>query len=77
MGWMDFIDGLNELMPRRWKRWLSGVIVIAFFAFPSQAQKAVLWYGQEKARQITESVVPLLLPTGTPTPSPSPSARPS
>ncbi len=76
-GWIDFIDGLNEFMPRRWKRWLSLAILIAFLAFPSEAQRAVLWYGQEKARQITEWVVPLLLPTVTPTPSHSPSIRPT
>lgn len=78
MGWIEIIDGLGEFLPRRWKSWLSGGIVIAFLAFPSQAQRAVLWYGQERARQITEKVMPLLVPTKSPTaPSPSPSPRPS
>ncbi|HQA78918.1 MAG TPA: hypothetical protein PLL50_11270 [Propionicimonas sp.] len=77
MGWIDFIDGFNDFMPRRWKRWVSLAILLAFFAFPSQAQGAVLWYGQEKARQITERVMPLFFPTATPTPTPSPNVRPS
>lgn len=58
MGWIDTIDGLNEFLPRRWKRWLSAAVVGGFLAFPSQAQRAVLWYGQERAQQITKKVIP-------------------
>lgn len=78
MGWIDAIDGLAELLPRRWKRWLSAALVVVFLAVPSQAQRAVIWYGQEKARQMTEKVMPLLVPTTPPSaPGRHPSARPS
>lgn len=77
MGWIDFIDGLNDFMPRRWKRWVSLAILAAFLAFPSQAQRAVAWYGLEKAREITERVMPLLFPTATPKPTPSPHVQAS
>lgn len=72
MGWIDVIEGVQELMPRRWKRWLSFAIIAGFLTFPTQAQRAVLWYGQEKGRQLSEKIVPLLMPTATPTPTASP-----
>lgn len=71
MGWIDVVEGLKELMPRHWKRWVSLAIVAAFLAFPTQAQRAVLWYGQEKGRQISETIAPLLVPPATPSPTPT------
>lgn len=65
------VEGLTELMPRHWKRWVSLAIVAGFLAYPTQAQRAVLWYGQEKSRQISETIAPLLVPPATPTPTPA------
>ncbi len=75
MGWIDFIDGLNEFLPRRWKRGLAVAMAVVFLAFPTQAQRAFLWYGQEKAHQIAERIVPALLPVTTP--SSTSTARPT
>lgn len=71
MQWIDAIEQCAEVIPKRWKRRVSLALLAGFLVFPTQAQKAVIWYGQEKARQITEGVMPLLAPATKP-----PSAQP-
>ncbi len=54
VGWTDVIDAASELMPRRWKRKLGSVLVVAFLLFPTQARDVMLWYGRERATQLME-----------------------
>jgi hypothetical protein len=71
MGWTDAIDVANELLTRRWKRKLSVVILAGFVLLLTQAGDAVLWYGQERAKQITEQLLPIITRTTRPMPSPT------
>lgn len=71
------MDGLNEALPRRWKRKVGIVVLVAFTLFPSQARDAVIWYGQERGKQIVERLIPLVTPTDVTTPSSPPSPKPS
>lgn len=57
MNIVDAVDVANELLPRRWRRVLALGLIGAFFAFPNAAADAVLWYAQERADRIVETVV--------------------
>lgn len=70
MQWIDTLEQCAEVIPRRWKRHVSIALVVGFLVFPTQVQKAVIWYGQEKARQIMEGVMPLLVPAKPPSAQP-------
>lgn len=73
MGWVDVFDAVDEFMPRRWKRKVSVVVLAGFLLFPNQARDFVLWYGGERAKQITEKVLPAIMPTSRPASTLSPS----
>lgn len=73
MGWTDLVDVANEVLPRRWKRKLSAAILAGFVLFPSEVRDAVLWYGQERGKQIAERFVPLVMPSIRPVLNPAPS----
>ena len=72
MGWTDVIDGLNDFMPRRWKRKLGVGLVVCALLFPTQVQTALVWYGQQKVAELSERIMPLLTAALTPTPEPKP-----
>lgn len=60
MGWIDVIEAVPEVLPRRWKSGVGLVLGVAFMLFPSAARDLVSWYVKEKTQQILELLLPLL-----------------
>lgn len=61
MGWkelvFDSVDTMAEVMPRRWRRRLGGVMLLAFFVFPTQARDAFSWWTMQRSEQLTRLVL--------------------
>lgn len=65
MDWIDGVDIGGGLLPRRWKRHVARVFLVALVLFPNPAQRVLFWYGQERAERIVNIVVDTTLPEST------------
>ena len=65
MDWIDGVDIGGGLMTRRWKRYVALIFLAAFLLVPNPAQRALFWYGQERAERIVNIVVDTTLPEST------------
>ena len=69
MDWIDEVDIGRGLLPRRWKRHVALAFLAALLLFPNPAQRALVWYAQERAERIVNVVMDTALPEPT-TPAP-------
>ena len=65
MDWIDGVDIGRGFMPRRWKRYVALVLLASLLLFPNPAQRALFWYGQERAERIVNIVMDTTLPEST------------
>ncbi len=55
---VEVLDVVQDLLPRRCKRWLALMLVAGFLLVPNAASHAVVWYADQRAQQILEVLVP-------------------